>query len=65
MKSKKSITILHTQYRTTLIPTLISPKEENGDVRKRGDQHQEQEKVNKEKNRRKNTNYHHEYMIRN
>ena len=46
MKRKKIITISHTQHGTTPIPTLTSTKK-NEDVRNRGDQHQEQEKVNK------------------
>ena len=49
MRRKKSITIPHTQHRTAPIPTPSQPKRKNGDVRKRGDPHQEQEKVNKGK----------------
>ena len=50
MRRKKSITFSHTQHRTTPIPCPISTKEnEWGRVRKRGDLHKEQEKVNKGK----------------
>ena len=48
-KRKKSITISHTQHMTTPIATPFQPKRKNGDVRKRGDPHQEQENVNKGK----------------
>ena len=34
-------------------PSPLKPKRKNGDMRKRGDPHQEQEKVNKGKNRKK------------
>ena len=47
MKRKKSITISHTQQGTTPILTPFQQKWKNEDVRNRGDQHQEQEKVNK------------------
>ena len=47
MKRKKSITISHTQYGTTPIPTPFKQKRKNEDVRNRGDQHKEEEKVNK------------------
>ena len=47
MKRKKSITISHTQHRTTPIPTPFQQKRKNEDVRNRGEQHQEQEKVKK------------------
>ena len=49
MRRKKSITISHIQHKTTSIPTPLQPNRKNGDVRKRGDLHQEQEKVNKGK----------------
>ena len=53
MRRKESITISHNQYRTIPIPTPLQPKRKKRDARKRGDPHQEQEKVNKGKNRRK------------
>ena len=53
MRKKKNLTISHTQHRTLPIPTPISLKRKNGNVRKKGDPHREQEKVNKGKNRRK------------
>ena len=43
MRRKKSITISHNQHRTTPIPTPFQPKRKNGDKRKRGNPHQEQE----------------------
>ena len=43
------MTISHTQHRNTLIPTPFQPKRMNGDVRKRENLHQNQEKVNKGK----------------
>ena len=46
MRRKKCITFSHTQHRTTPISTLFQPKER---MRKRGDPHLEQKKVNKGK----------------
>ena len=42
MRRKKIITISHTQQ----FPLPFRPKRKNGDMRKRGDPHQEQETVN-------------------
>ena len=47
MKRKKIITVLHTQHGTTPIPPPFQQKRKNEEVRNRGGQHQEQEKVNK------------------
>ena len=46
MKDKKSITISHIQQRTTPISIHILTKEKEWGHEKRGDPHQEQEKVN-------------------
>ena len=53
MRRKKSITIYTTSTRPHQFPPPFQPKRKNEDLRKRGDSHQEQEKVKKEKNRRK------------
>ena len=45
VKRKKSISISHTKHRTTPIPTQFQQKRKNEDVRNRGDQHQEKEKI--------------------
>ena len=49
MRRRKTITISHTQQRTTPISTPISTKEKEWGHEKKGDPHQEQEKVNKGK----------------
>ena len=49
MKRKKNITISDTQQKTTTFSTPISSKEKELGHEKRGDSHQEQEKVNKGK----------------
>ena len=49
MRRKKSFNISHTQHRTPPIPTPISIKDKEWNVRKKGVPHREEENVKKGK----------------